>query len=995
MLSALSKAKAALCGFSLLLSCTVLAQQPPDSLEAYIMQRADPALDQYYYSDYDSLAVHFQPLIQMASENQLWHVYFNLLLYQTYCSEEHEKIDTYFELVDIGLSVYRENQQALKNIDTTLEILAGFTYAKAYGFYLVGNIQNAIDTYGQIIEMSSLKPDSSFISGTYSQLGLMFFKIDDYENSLLYYEQALNWLPRAISKYQGADFANEHSYLDLMMGKSLYQQGLVLQIPQEQYRAKNLFFRALHRIENYGSDEISQNLFSRVNVEIAEYYFKEQQLDSSLYFAERILQIPVQGNIHQLNNLFFVGKIYLATKDYSMAYSLFQRSKDLAADTYNGKHYQKAQVLHHFGQWHNDQRQWEKALLYYQQALEQVTTNFNGQLDIYKNPTLTDVSYEKEFLEILILKADALRKWYKEDPDPQLLLGAIDTYQLAMATVDRMRQGFLLSESRQFLSARSVSIYEKALEVCLQAYEQGLGEAYIELAFRTMEQHKSNLLLEAVQDAAAKNYAGVDRKLIEKEQAITSKISYLKRQVSGQTEEDPEKTKLWKQQIFKAQQDYQVLVLQLESDYPEYYQLKYQTDPISLKVLQKALNEDQVLIEYFYGDSILFVMGISKNQTIFKKIPFNQDLRQVLTSYIKRNQHYFYALEPESQSAFIDDGYILYQSLMAPVLDSLPLGTKHLQVIPDGLIGYLPLDILLTKPMRKEKFAFKSLPYLIRRYSISTEFSATLWQQPEIDQANHSFPYLGFAPSFEGPDLAAGRLATRGGEGYSLIPLRYNQIEVVEAQKLFGGKAFLGPAATEADFKAFAPQSKILHLSTHAFARDHQVQYSGLVFYQNTDSTDEDNDGYIYLDELYSLKLSSELAVLSACQTATGELVRGEGIMSLGRAFKYAGCPNIVMSLWSVPDQATSIVMKYFYQELKGGKGKAEALRTAKLRYLEQADANTADPYYWAAFSLIGDDKVISGVKRNRILVYLLIGLIVMLLIIGFWSYLHSKRQLA
>ena len=976
--------KAALCSL-LFLSLIISSYGQKDTLETYMTVELSKVDGKLYDTSFDSVMKHLEALSNLARQNEIWDQYINVILYQAYASEYHGEIDRYFQYLNIGYETINQYEQELKVLDPTSSVQASLYYAQGFGYYLVGDMNNAVESYQLAADKASNGKDSLLLFDTYTQLGLCHFNRLDFENAILNYDFAQRWLPMGAANYGERGRQYQLAYLERAKGRTFYAKGKLIRSEEDKNGALNLYRTALRRLTTKEKRGSVANLLSKVYKQLAQYHLQENNLDSAQYYGEKVLATVVSSDAEGATNMLFVGQLFLQGGKYKTAWQLFEQAHRNAESNYRGKHYQKAQALHHLGQWHADQHQWESAIDYYQRAMEQLATNFHAQQDIYENPDLEEIVLHKEYLEVLLLKANALLRWHHGNLDHQSLLGAIDTYQTAMATIDHMRRGFLLSESRQFLSAKSVSIYEQSLEACYFAYEKGQGEAYVDIAFQTMELHKSNLLLEAVQDAAAKTYAGVDEKLIKKEQAFKSKISYLKRQISRQKGDNPKETNQLKKELFTAQQGYQQLIMQLETDYVKYFELKYHKLPVSLGALQKELNRDQAVIEFFYGDSSLFILGISKMEIVFNKIKLGSDLEQVLVSYIKRNQHYDYGIKPEPESTFVDDGYILYQQLLAPTLSSLGSEIKRLQVIPDGMLGYLPFDILLTESYSHNKVAYKSLPFLIKNYTIGTEFSATLWQNPSSYLESRSYPYLGFAPSFEGPALAPGRLAIRGGGEYNLAPLGFNQMEVVEAQKLFGGKAFLGSAATEADFKKYAPQSKILHLSTHAFARDQQVQYSGLVFSQSDDSSDEENDGYIYLDELYNMKLTSELAVLSACQTAMGELVRGEGIMSLGRAFKYAGCPNIVMSLWSVPDQSTSQIMKYFYQELKKGSGKAEALRSAKLRYLDQADANTADPFYWAAFTLIGDDLPLSGSDDSTGNILLILVGLIGLALVSYW----------
>lgn len=161
-----------------------------------------------------------------------------------------------------------------------------------------------------------------------------------------------------------------------------------------------------------------------------------------------------------------------------------------------------------------------------------------------------------------------------------------------------------------------------------------------------------------------------------------------------------------------------------------------------------------------------------------------------------------------------------------------------------------------------------------------------------------------------------------------------------------------------------------------------------LVFYQDKDSIE---DGNLYAYEIYSLQLNAELAVLSACNTGSGKLQQGEGVMNLARGFSYAGVPGIVMSLWSINDISSAKIMGYFYTYLKAGYSKSEALQKAKLDYIQKADNLTANPYYWAGFVIIGNQHEISFNTFNYSWVLVFSGIIVFVLIAFLWR--KSKRQ--
>jgi CHAT domain-containing protein len=191
-----------------------------------------------------------------------------------------------------------------------------------------------------------------------------------------------------------------------------------------------------------------------------------------------------------------------------------------------------------------------------------------------------------------------------------------------------------------------------------------------------------------------------------------------------------------------------------------------------------------------------------------------------------------------------------------------------------------------------------------------------------------------------------------------LVPLAGTQKEVSRISRLVNTTVYTGLEATEENFRKDAEKYDILHLAMHAFINDSLPAFSSLAFAQ-TDSSDVLNNGLLNTSDIYNLKLQAALTVLSACNTGMGKLRKGEGIMSLARGFLYAGCPSIIMSLWEVEDNSGTEIISSFYKNLKRGKAKDEALRMAKLEYLENANSRMAHPHYWLGFVSIGDESPI------------------------------------
>jgi CHAT domain-containing protein len=165
--------------------------------------------------------------------------------------------------------------------------------------------------------------------------------------------------------------------------------------------------------------------------------------------------------------------------------------------------------------------------------------------------------------------------------------------------------------------------------------------------------------------------------------------------------------------------------------------------------------------------------------------------------------------------------------------------------------------------------------------------------------------------------------------------------------------------------------------------------YSKLVFSPNIDKKE---DGLLNTYELFNMNLHAELAILSACNTGSGKLQAGEGILSIARGFFYAGVPSVVMTLWSVEDNSSSELMELFYKHLTEGLPKDEALRRAKLDYLKQSDQLTAFPYFWAGYVNIGDNSPLE-ISKNKYLSYIMLASALVLLLASFYFIKHKRKK--
>jgi CHAT domain-containing protein len=219
-----------------------------------------------------------------------------------------------------------------------------------------------------------------------------------------------------------------------------------------------------------------------------------------------------------------------------------------------------------------------------------------------------------------------------------------------------------------------------------------------------------------------------------------------------------------------------------------------------------------------------------------------------------------------------------------------------------------------------------------------------------------------------------------------LKPLVNAQEEVSNVINIFHGDIFNNEKATESNFKLNSEGYDVLHLAMHTIIDDEDPMYSKMVFSMGNDST---NDGYLNTFEIYNLNLKAQLAVLSACNTGSGKIRNGEGIMSLARGFIYAGVPSIVMTLWEVDDKSGADIMTNFYSYLKDGQAKDKALQNAKLEYLSTASQLRAHPYFWSAYVNVGNSNPLRKSHKYELVIY---ASILFLAIFAFIFYRRQKK---
>ncbi len=475
--------------------------------------------------------------------------------------------------------------------------------------------------------------------------------------------------------------------------------------------------------------------------------------------------------------------------------------------------------------------------------------------------------------------------------------------------------------------------------------------------FRFMEKNKATVLLQAMNEADALQFANLPDSLIEQEKDLKIAISFYQRQLNDARLNEDTITAIneLENTLFENKELYRRLINNLEENHPDYYNLKYQQNQTQLSDVQEQLNDQTAILSYFVGDSSIYTLLTQKDNTqLFKTqkpADWNtviQNFREVVTlskPEMKANPY-----TPKIFRQFVQHAHTLHNCLLNQPLEELSHHT-HLKIIPDGELNYIPFELLLTEMGDTASVDYKNLAYVLKQQSVSYHYSAALMmEQLENNVKNENqqtSKYGGYAALYEKSDSLDEDLPT------------IRQL-VQDMALFFNGEAYSGNRASKQHFLEDSLNYQILQFGMHGKLDDRHPLNSHLVFTKDAIP----GNSNLYAADLYNMKLQTDLAVLSACNTGTGLLQKGEGVMSLSRAFTYAGCPSLVMSLWSIPEHASANVLRGFFKNLKSGESKDVALQQAKLGYLNDALISESHPVNWAGLIATGNSDSLYSKTR-------------------------------
>ncbi|MBD2168868.1 CHAT domain-containing protein [Calothrix membranacea FACHB-236] len=566
---------------------------------------------------------------------------------------------------------------------------------------------------------------------------------------------------------------------------------------------------------------------------------------------------------------------------------------------------------------------------------------------------------------------------------------ALTKVESAIQIIESLRTKVASQELRTSFFATKQDYYELYINLLMQLHKNEPLKGYEKQALQVSERARARSLLEILQEARADIRQGVNPELLQREHILQQQLDALEKQRVQLFSANP--TEAQKADLEKKQEllltHYQELQAEIRGNSPRYAALT-QPQPLTVsEIQQQVLDNDTVLLEYYLGKNRSYLWAVTKTGITSYELPKREEIEAVVKRFKQEE-----LLSPQLRTRRVGDNkasVILSKILLVPVADKIK--QKRLLIVSDGILQYIPFAALplpinsnleVGSGNTKQNFS----PLLIEENEIislpSASTLAVLRQELAQRKPVPKTVALLADPVFSADDPRVktslanfsdtlSQKLTLNNDNQYIEPLKKSAREAdinfsrldftrTEAQEIF--KLFAGDGKQALDFAASRTtainpdlgQYKIVHFATHGILNSINPGLSGIVL-SLVDEKGNPQNGFLRLHDIYNLNLPVELVVLSACETGLGQDIKGEGLVGLTRGFMYAGASKVVVSLWSVNDQATAELMTKFYTKmLKEKLQPAAALRAAQI---EMLNTQWKAPYYWAAFVIQGEWK--------------------------------------
>lgn len=769
----------------------------------------------------------------------------------------------------------------------------------------LGNKQKAIEHLERSLGISQLINDGAGQAYSLRYIGGIYIGLGEHHKAIEYLNRALQLSQAAGDRPLTADTLAS-------LGQAYDSLGQAYDALEQARKAVEYFERALVLSRSVGDRSVEARTLTRLGWK----YHTLGQSQRALDYLDRSWRLSraAGDRSEEARTLLSIGKVYYALRQDRKALEYFNRSLLLIGSV--GNRAQKARTLANIAKVLRDRRQLPEALKYIQSAIK-----------IFDN--------------------------------------------LYSAIGDRDLQTRYFSNIQYY--------YQIEIDVLMQLHREFPTQGYDRLAFEASERARAPRLLQLLAESNIDLKPKQNSPLVVRERQIQQSLSLLERQRSQLLDGNysPERDEELNRQSDRLFEQLNNLTTRLRSENPAYTNLKYPQSLTLPQIQQQVLDRHTILLEYSLGQKRSYLWAVTKNELFSYELPKGSKIKAAAEAYRQFLTNHTANDRPQK---VIQASIPLSQMLLKPVMSKL--GRKRLLVVSEEALQYLPFAALVL-PDRTTK-ASNTKPtnsFLLTEREIVNIPSASTLAALRDQQNKHQLAPKSLAifadPVFSQNDerLTSYRPSDRAQKTPTNLNTLPASIQTLRSTALL--ERLPGTRQEAEQILQLIPESqnrrqffdfdankvnatqldlsqyRMVHFATHGiFDRLHPELSK--IFLSTVNPQGVYQDGSLNLYDIFNLNLSAELVVLSGCETGLGEDIRGEGLVGLTRGFMYAGTPRVLVSLWSVSDESTAVLMVHFYRAmLEQNLSPAAALRAAQLKMLQNPKWQL--PYYWAAFTLQGE----------------------------------------
>ncbi|RFN58854.1 CHAT domain-containing protein [Marixanthomonas ophiurae] len=523
----------------------------------------------------------------------------------------------------------------------------------------------------------------------------------------------------------------------------------------------------------------------------------------------------------------------------------------------------------------------------------------------------------------------------KKEKDTTFLKELLINLQEAISTLNRRKQFVADAENVKALIEENNQLYDFAKQLNVDLYERTQNETYLANVLSLHETSLYNRIRSRLNLRSEINVPNVPTPILMREKKLKEGLSIglLKEGLNN---------------YFELSDQWDAFKDSLKANYPKYYRMRYAKIEPSLKNMKQFIPDNTTVVRYVFIEESLYALVLTNTEKSLYRLSFKNVQKDI--AQINENSFNITEVGPKLKK--------MYDALWQPF--EKEIGTEKVIIIPDGELYNVSFETLT--PKRITSFKELATKSLLAKHTISYNFSFLVLKN-QHSESNFSENFIAFAPEFSSEMKTTYKSTLKDSllldqEYLTLLPQPFSINLVDTYSKKLNGITYVNENASKDAFINHAKNHKIIHIGTHAESNNISPELSRLIFAKNV-SEHKKGENFLYTYQIYNCDLSSDLAILTACETGKPSYQAGEGMISLAHAFAYAGSESILTSLWKIDEQSSAEIIATFYDNLQNGLPKDQALKEAKLTYLSKAEGRTLAPLYWGGLALMGNSATI------------------------------------